>query len=86
MCKITEGIWKIRFQLQSHPIRGNSFRNASRVLIDGCQVTVGVCKGWVDLDGPSVALHSPLHVLHLFQRVTHVTEGIGKVRVDTEQT
>lgn len=46
------------------------------------KVTVGISKGWVDLDGPAVALHGSCDVLHLFQRVAHIAVCISKVRVD----
>lgn len=50
----------------------------------GGQVTVGVCEGWIDLNGAGVALQSSLDVLHLFQRVPHVGIGVGKGGTDPE--
>lgn len=47
-------------------------------LVNGGQVTVGVCERWVDLDGAGVALQRSLHVLHLLQGVAHVGVGVGK--------
>jgi len=47
-------------------------------LVNGSQVTVGVCERWVDLDGAGVALQRSLHVLHLLQGVAHVGVGVGK--------
>ncbi len=46
------------------------------------EVTVGICKSWVDLDGPAVALHGSCDVLHLLQSVPHVTVRICKIGVD----
>ena len=43
---------------------------------------MGIGKGWVDLDGPSIALHSTTNVLHFFQSVTHITVCICKAWMD----
>ena len=50
--------------------------------MDGGKVAVCICKGWVDLYGPRVALHGSRNVLHLLQSVTHVAVRICKVWVD----
>lgn len=47
---------------------------------------MSVGKGWIDLNGTSVALKSPIDVLHLLQSVTHIAVGISKVGMDPEQT
>lgn len=47
-------------------------------LMYGGQVTVGICKRWVDLYSPCIALQSPLNILHFFQGITHVGVGISK--------
>lgn len=44
---------------------------------------MSISKGWVDLNGPTVALHGTIDVLHLFQSVAHVTVRISKVGVDS---
>lgn len=44
---------------------------------------MGISKGRVDLDGTSVALQRPLHVLHFLQRVAHVGVGISKCGADS---
>ena len=62
----------------------NSFWYVPGVLMDGCKVGVSVGKGWVDLDGTSVALEGTLYVLHLLQGVAHVT--VGKVTVNTRSS
>ncbi len=53
--------------------------------MNGRQVAVCVGKGWVDLDGSGVAVQGTLHILHLFESVTHVRVGIGKIGVDSTQ-
>lgn len=44
---------------------------------------MGISKGRVDLDGPSVALQRPLHVLHFFQCVAHIRVGVSKCGADS---
>ena len=51
--------------------------------MNGGQVAVSVCKGWVDLNSPAVALHGTIDVLHLLQSVPHVAVCISKVGVDS---
>lgn len=43
---------------------------------------MSVSKGWVDLDGTSIALQSSLDILHLLQRIAHVGIGISKCGAD----
>lgn len=43
---------------------------------------MGIGKGRIDLDGTSVALQRPLHILHFFQRVAHIRVGISKRGAD----
>ena len=43
---------------------------------------MSVGKRRIDLYRPRIALHRSVNVLHLFERVTHVAVGVGKVRVD----
>ncbi len=53
--------------------------------MDGGQVAVSVSKGRVDLDGPAVALHGTIDVLHLLQSVAHVAIRVSKVGVDSRE-
>ena len=83
MSQIAKSIRKLGFQFQSHLIRSYRIWNIPRVFVNRCQVAVCISKGWVDLNGPSVALQSSLHILHLFESVAHVGVGIGKIGVDS---
>ena len=44
----------------------------------GSKITMGICKCWIDLYGPSVALKGALDILHLLQGVPHVAVRISK--------
>lgn len=44
---------------------------------------MGISKGGVDLNGTSVALQCPLHILHFLQCVAHVRVGISKCGADS---
>lgn len=84
VCKVAEGVRKIRLQLECHAVGGDCLQNVPGVLVDGCQVAVGVGEGRIDLDGPRVTLHGPVDILHLLEGVAHVAVGVCEVWVDAD--